>query len=165
MIERKTIFSADRKYRYTLWRPEENSTAKFVQFIGLNPSTADEKTNDQTIRRCIDFAKRWGYGVLCMTNLFAYRATLPANMKKSASPVGLDNQHHLLQCASHADLVIVAWGGHGKHQHQDLTTRQWLSKRGIKLYPQGLSGDGTPKHPLRLKKTTMPTLWLPEVKG
>ena len=164
MIERKTILSADRKYRYTLWRGEENPTAKFVQFIGLNPSTADEKNDDPTIRRCIDFAKRWGYDALCMTNLFAYRATLPADMKAFSSSVGLDNRHYLLQCASHAGLVIAAWGTNGKHQHQDLTVRQWLDGIGIKLHHLGLNGDGTPKHPLYLKQTTMPKPWLLDIK-
>lgn len=49
-------------------------------FVGLNPSTADETEDDQTIRRCVGFAMDWGYGGLCMGNLFAIRATKPKNM-------------------------------------------------------------------------------------
>ena len=48
--------SSDGKYRYSLVREWDKEKPK-VLFIGLNPSTADEKTDDPTIRRCIGFAK------------------------------------------------------------------------------------------------------------
>jgi len=41
----------------------------------LNPSTADEKADHPTVRRCIAYAQDWGYGAPCMTNRFAFRAT------------------------------------------------------------------------------------------
>ncbi len=65
-----------RAYRYALWRTWDESKP-FAMFVGLNPSTADELEDDPTIRRCINFSKLWGYGGLCMVNLFAYRATDP----------------------------------------------------------------------------------------
>ena len=49
-------FSADRRYRYRLWR--HWSCGPVLLVIGLNPSTADETRNDATIRRCIGYAKR-----------------------------------------------------------------------------------------------------------
>lgn len=74
---RETIFSPCRKYRYTLWRTfslfelgDGRLTAAhqpFVQFIGLNPSTADETNDDPTIRRCVGYAKTWGFGALCQS--------------------------------------------------------------------------------------------------
>jgi len=64
-------------------------------FIGLNPSTADETKDDPTIRRCINYAKRWGYSGLCMTNLFALRATKPAVMKANPGPVGRENDYQI----------------------------------------------------------------------
>jgi hypothetical protein len=70
-MKRQSVFSLDRAYRYTLWREwsiqELTLTIEhdvdprpmdYVQFIGLNPSTADEVVNDNTLRRCIDFAMR-----------------------------------------------------------------------------------------------------------
>ncbi len=63
------------------WRIWDES--KLCDVLGLNPSTADETEDDPTIRRCINFAKTWGYGGLCMTNLFAYRATQPRRHEKS----------------------------------------------------------------------------------
>ena len=77
---RHAVFSPCRTYRYALsrvWAADK----PYALFIGLNPSTADETLDDPTIRRCIDFAKRWGYGGLVMANLFAYRATEPSEMK------------------------------------------------------------------------------------
>lgn len=74
----RCIFSPCGRYRYTLWR-EWIGGEGFVQFIGLNPSTATDTEDDPTIRRCINYAKSWGYGGMCMTNLFAYRATLPSH--------------------------------------------------------------------------------------
>jgi len=49
-------------------------------FIGLNPSTADETSDDPTLTRCINYAKYWGFGGVCMANLFAFRATKPSAM-------------------------------------------------------------------------------------
>lgn len=158
------ILSDDRIYRYMLWRqwaaleraPYE---IPFVVFIGLNPSTADERLDDPTIRRCIGFATEWGFGALCMTNLFAFRATQPADMKRAVNPTGLHNQHHLLKWGSRAALVVAAWGVNGTFANQDLNVRQWLSNAGITLHHLGLSKHGHPKHPLYLKADTKPQLF------
>lgn len=75
-IVQSADFSACGTYRYALrkiWLP----AAPQVLFIGLNPSTADEKSDDPTIRRCLGFARSWGYGGLIVANLFAYRTTAP----------------------------------------------------------------------------------------
>ena len=85
----------------------------YLMVVGLNPSTADEVQDDPTIRRCIDFAKRWGYGALCMTNIFAYRATLPKDMKMAMNPIGEENDYWLGSCAKDAGMVLGAWGRHG----------------------------------------------------
>ena len=74
-----------RTYRYSLTREWGSGLA--VLFIGLNPSTADETLDDRTIRRCIAFARDWGYARLHMANLFAFRATEPRDMKDRKSVV------------------------------------------------------------------------------
>lgn len=177
MIERKTILSDDRIYRYTLWREWDFSAIKpaelelgwdgfknlkrsedYVQWIGLNPSTADETVDDQTIRVCQGFAKRWGYGAMCMTNLFAFRSTNPEVMKKEANPAGEHNMHHLLQCASEAALVIAAWGCDGTFLNQDLNVKEKLGQIGIKLHCLIKTADGHPRHPLRIKADTRPVI-------
>lgn len=79
-------------------------------FVGLNPSTADESKDDNTIRRCVAYAKEWGFDGLCMTNLFAYRATDPKVMLAQADPVGEGNDQVLLDLSKSAGMVIAAWG-------------------------------------------------------
>lgn len=162
---RKTILSADRLYRYTLWREWSMplidcacggcQNRKYVMFIGLNPSTADETRDDNTIRKCVKFARSWGYGALCMTNLFAYRATQPKEMKKYSRPIGDDNDKWLAACAHDAGIVIAAWGKDGTHLRRDITVERMMNS----LQCLGQNGDGTPKHPLYLKDTTVPEIY------
>lgn len=157
---KETVFSPCRQYRYTLWREwlmEGGAHGqRHVQFIGLNPSTADETKDDPTIRRCIQFAKDWGYGSICMTNLFAWRETDPRKMMKQPNPVGEDNQHHLLTISSKAGIVIAAWGTKGAHLCQDLTVRSWLASVGIKLHCLRKTKEGHPEHPLYLPASLKP---------
>ena len=79
-----------RKYRFALWRTWDDSKP-YVMFVGLNPSTADETTDDPTLTRCINYAKSWGFGGVCMANIFAYRATEPSDMKAATDPIGSEN--------------------------------------------------------------------------
>ena len=92
------IFSGCRTYRYTLWRSWDRDKGD-VMFIGLNPSTADETLNDPTVRRCINYAKSWGYGGIYMANMFAFRATDPKEMKQAKDPIGYRNDFWLMDMA------------------------------------------------------------------
>jgi hypothetical protein len=152
---RETIFSPDRKYRFTLWR-EWDIYPGYVNFLCLNPSTADETQDDPTIRRCIRFAKDWGYPAVCITNIFAYRATDPLEMKKQADPVGFDNVGHLIRIGGKAGMVIAAWGTHGVFNNQDINVRQAFHRAGINLHCLGVTNGGHPKHPLYLRADTKP---------
>jgi len=168
----ETKFSPCRKYRYTLWREwqpefrfasitEDPDATKdgFVMFIGLNPSTADEIQDDPTIRRCVDFAKSWGYTSMCMTNLFAYRATMPEEMKLQIEPIGAENDGTVKRLAREACLIVAAWGTHGKHMDRQERVKHWFASQNIQMHHLGLNSDGTPKHPLYLRKTTEPLTW------
>ena len=93
-ISKGARFSVDRKYRYALWRHwNGNKERNYVAFVGLNPSTADEKTDDPTIRRCMGFARSWGFNGIWMINAFAFRATKPKDMKAAIDPIGPDNDY------------------------------------------------------------------------
>lgn len=148
------VFSSCRKYRYVLWRTW--SPGPYVNFIGLNPSTADETKDDATIRVCRGFAQRWGFGAMCMTNLFAFRATDPKAIKAQTNPMGEDNMHHLLQVSSEARLVVAAWGCNGTIFNQDLNVKEKLSQVGVKLHCLLKTDGGHPRHPLRIRRETMP---------
>ena len=93
-------FDDTRTYRYSLSRVWDPQREKIV-FIGLNPSTADEKEDDQTLKRCLDYAKRWSngkYGFLEMVNLFAYCSTDYEQLKYVSDPIGQQNDQYILEC-------------------------------------------------------------------
>jgi len=152
MDDRRTIFSPDRAHRYTLWREFDLTNSDFVQFIGLNPSTADEVQDDPTVRRCIDFAKRWGFGALCMTNIFGFRATDPRVMKAHPEPIGPDNDAWLARIAAGAGLVVAAWGTHGVFMDRGRAVQSYLHN----LSCLGTTKDGSPRHPLYVRADTQP---------
>lgn len=167
--ERPTIFSPDRVYRYILWRhwhghgsthildSSNGHHPSYAMFIGLNPSTADETLDDPTIRRCIGFAKAWGLGALCMTNLYAFRATDPNVMKAQKDPIGDDNFKRLLEAGKTATIIIAAWGTHGGFIKE--VPRQvcgLLADAGLNIHCLGTNADGSPKHPLYLKADSKP---------
>ena len=118
LVNKNATFSDCRKYRYALSRTW-NDKKKTILFIGLNPSTADEKIDDPTIRRCINYAQNWGYGSLLMVNLFAYRATLPTELKNVKNPIGNDNDLHIIELSKKADLAVAAWGNEGSLLNRD----------------------------------------------
>ena len=161
-IERNTVFSDCQKYRYTLWRVSPSGLFEmslgnwtpYVNFVLLNPSTADETNDDPTIRRCVGFAKEWGYGAVCITNLFAFRATDPSVMKGQLTPVGPEGDEWIIKCAREADVVVAAWGTHGAYNDRDNEVLGIL--KGVKLSCLGVTKDGHPRHPLYLPKGLKP---------
>lgn len=157
-MNRDANFSSCRKFRYTLWRIWGDSS-DYAMFVGLNPSTADENEDDPTIRRCIAFARNWGYSGLCMTNLFAFRATKPADMMNADDPIGPDNDKWLCDMASQAAIVVAAWGIHGTFADRHRTVSQLLPR----LHYLRLTKHGHPRHPLYLPRTLRPTELQPVV--
>lgn len=152
-VNRKTILSPCRTYRYVLWREFGGFVGNgYVMFIGLNPSTADEVEDDPTIRRCIAFAKAWGYGALCITNLFAFRATQPADMKAATDPIGPGNDAHLVELAQEAGVVVAAWGTDGAYMGRDQEVRILVPR----LHCLRKTKDGHPWHPLYLPGNLTP---------
>lgn len=141
---------SNREYRYTLWRIWDD-TLPIVQWIGLNPSTADEFKDDQTIRKCVGFARAWGAGSICMTNLFAWRDTKPENMKRAAEPVGPENDHILQEVARHASIRVAAWGNHGVHLNRAEIVAQMIPDlMALKIN----EATGQPGHPLYIPYET-----------
>jgi SagB-type dehydrogenase family enzyme len=69
-MRRIALFSPCGTFRYRLGRRWAEGPT--VGFVLLNPSTPDAEVDDQTVRRCIRFAQRDGYGGLEVVNLFAY---------------------------------------------------------------------------------------------
>jgi len=150
------VFSPCRKWRYVLTR-EWDTTKSACAFIGLNPSTADETTDDNTVRRCINFAKLWGYGKLVMLNIFAYRSTDPNGLYSVDDPVGKENDFWIEKMAKECDVVVGAWGNHGafRGRCKEVLDLLWR-KSGLTLMVLGVTGEHQPKHPLYVKKDLKP---------
>jgi hypothetical protein len=155
------IFSPDRVYRYSLWRTWTVDAPRLI-VIGLNPSTADETTDDPTIRRCIGYAKRWDLGGLVMLNLYAYRATKPRDLWRAEDPIGPDNDWVLVDIATHVPgPVLGAWGANA------LRDRAWkvgrsIAEAGRDVLCLGFTRSGHPRHPLYLRADVEPEVWMPK---
>ena len=144
------VFDPSRRYRYALKRTWDDSK-ELVLFVMLNPSDADEEEDDRTIKKCIGFAKRWGYGGLMAGNLFALVSTDPKGLFEELDPVGPDNDYHLRRLAEEYNNVVVAWGNSAKRfrlfQERQRTVQELLRGR---MQCLGENDDRTPKHPGRL---------------
>ncbi len=147
------IFSEDRRYRYLL-RRRVGESEKRVLFIMLNPSKADEERNDATIRRCIGFARDWGYGCLEVVNLFALMSTDPKALLETDDPVDPDNDAAIRAALESADTVVLAWGNHGLDHEKRAAEVTAMACRVARPCCLGLTVKGAPRHPLRLPRTT-----------
>ena len=147
-------FSADRRYRYQLTR-RVGFGDRTVAFLMLNPSTADEVVNDRTVRRCINYANAWGYGWLIVTNVSPLRATDPREML-AAGPepeeVRRENDRAILEAASIAELVVAAYGVDGAAEGRDERAVSLLTDAGVTVMCLGLTKEGSPRHPLYLRR-------------
>jgi len=158
--------SKDTLYRYRLTR-EWDADRPVVNFIGLNPSTADALVDDPTIRRCIGFAKRWGFGKLIMTNLFALRCTDPAKLCFAAvDPIGPQTNGWLETSAAEASLVVAAWGAVDGLMRDDV---RFAQRRAVvvcnlifttSIHALGFTKAGFPRHPLYMRGDAKPLPWV-----
>ena len=154
-VNNGAIFSPDRKYRYTLWRIWDKDKP-LVMFIGLNPSTASEITDDPTIRRVKKFAYGWGYGGVYMMNLFDQitsdpkKLEIPGTPQKYASRFNI-NDVWLKIIADKCQRIIFAWGSFKEAKEKGRKVTKFLTG-----YALGINKDGSPKHPLYVKKDVEP---------
>lgn len=154
LLERDAVISDCGKYRYLLRRTWGGRQPRAL-FVMLNPSTADAMIDDATIRSCIRLSRGLGYGSFEVVNLFAVRATDPAEIAITTDPVG-DPRNADTLCAAlgRCDIAIVAWGAHPMAmQRTDLVLS---TIRGYKpaAYCFGKTKAGAPKHPLYIKSGT-----------
>ena len=142
-------FSECRKYRFALWRIWDKSKP-LVMFIGLNPSTANEDTDDPTIQSVIRIAKNNGYGGIYMMNCFSYISTDPDKLYDCSG--WIENEKHLKEIASKCNEVVFAWGNF-----------KVVQKLGVdyllfRMFPNAKcimkNKNGSPGHPLFKKGIT-----------
>lgn len=118
----------------------------------LNPNNADAIRDDPTIRRCIGFARRWGFGSVDVVNLFAYRTVDPRRLARLRDPIGPENDRHLARALRDADLVVCAWGATPLAHARAAGLRKLLARRATLCL--GRTKRGAPRHPLYLRADT-----------
>jgi len=160
-MEMDAVLSKDGVYRYTLTRKwAEGHRALFVM---LNPSTADATLDDPTIRRCIGFAKKWGYGSIEVVNLFAFRATNPNDLDclervhGTDLIVGSDNERYWEEAKARASLVIAAWGAHVRAARSGQRWRAMIVFGDMDCLGRTLGNE--PRHPLYLPGASRLMAW------
>lgn len=144
-------FSDCRRYRYALWRIWDEAKAP-AMFIGLNPSTANEGTNDPTIRRVIHFAKAWGHGGVYMLNCFPFVSTNPNDLRTEGNQAL--NDHWLYKCAAKSSRIVFAWGAFSvvRELGRDVELKGMFPRAQALV----INADGTPRHPLYVKGDMVP---------
>jgi hypothetical protein len=156
------IISPDGVYRYRLTRVWDTRRPVLV-WVMLNPSTADATTDDPTVRRCTAFARAWGYGGIEVVNLFALRATSPAELRTHADPAGpLCDAYLACAVVSPGAVVVLAWGANADHPPVRGRARDvlaMLQRRRVDVRCLGVTAGGHPVHPGRLASTVTLRPW------
>ncbi|ASC69238.1 hypothetical protein XM38_001650 [Halomicronema hongdechloris C2206] len=161
-IQRTAVFDPSGRYRYRLERYWHPMDARLT-LIMLNPSRADAKDDDPTLRRCIGLAQRWGYGGLVVVNLFAYCTADPRALKQAQNPIGVDTDAYLLEAAAEATTIGLAWGNGGGFMGRDRIVCQLLSPYRAQWHCLGRTQTGHPRHPLYVPRSVTLIPWSPEV--
>lgn len=159
--ESSALYSDCEDYRYALtrtWKPD----GKRLLYIMLNPSKATEIANDPTIERCERRARALGYSAFRACNIFAWRETDPAALRRADQPIGPENDSVLLESAAWATDILCAWGVHGEHLGRGATVATLLAEAGRPLLCLGTTRAGHPRHPLYVGYGTRPETWRPE---
>lgn len=153
-LENDAVISDCGKYRYLLRRVWDYERIRAL-FIMLNPSTADAKVDDPTIRSCVRLCKDNNFGSLEVVNLFGYRATDPQSLLEVDDPIGPKNDNCIGAAISRCDLIICAWGAHkmAGHRGNDVWNEVLCYHRPA-VFCFGVNKDKSPRHPLYVKSGT-----------
>lgn len=160
------LFSPCGRYRWWLQR-QWRAGGSAVVFLGLNPSTADGRREDPTLRRLCGLARDWGHGRLLVLNLFARVGRDPAQLCRCAEPVGEHNEAwlatalawlaaHPLRPGAPPPRVWLGWGQlgslHGRHRRALDLLRCWEGE----VVCVGTTRGGQPRHPLYVRAGQAP---------
>lgn len=149
--------SACGNYRYALRRTWDSALPVLV-FVMLNPSTADAAKDDATIRKCIGYSKRYGFGGISVVNLFALRSRDPKALRSHLAPVGIDNDNWIRrETADLRNSIVVAWGTNAKYFPGRVEAVRQLLRRELRALR--ITKDGHPEHPVMLPYNLMPEPW------
>lgn len=149
---RSAIFSDCNRFCYSIvraWAPGPRLT-----FIMLCPRIGQEDKDYPIVIRCMDIARKLGYGGIVMLHLFAFRATDPKHLKSVADPIGPLNNDFIRWASIEGGPIICAWGVHGDYRDRDkdvhLMLLECVLQTGTEacLMALGINSKGIPAHPL-----------------
>ena len=142
-------------YRYALTREWEDG--KCIAWMMFNPSTADATNDDATIRKCIGFSKRWGYGRMIIVNLYAVRSRDPKVVARMVDPVGPLTDYWIHEALQESRQLVCAWGcaQHMPGIESRIGDVMAIARRArVEMVCLGRRLDGHPRHPLMLSYST-----------
>jgi len=152
-LENDAVISECGQYRYLLRRTWDHAKPRAL-LIMLNPSTADARKDDATIRSCVRLLSGLGYGSMEVVNLFAFRATKPDELAKQADPIGPKNLDVIEAAIGRCDVAICAWGAYPPARQHAAEPLNAIRSRRPAVYCFGKTQAGAPKHPLYIKSGT-----------
>jgi hypothetical protein len=166
-MNRSATFSTDRKRRFDLirdWRDEIGASQTTVLFGMLNPSKADEKDDDPTVRKTVGFGRRWGFGRVVLVNLNPIVATDPWSLPHWDG-LDRDNQEAIRRWQGEADMVVAAWGSVPRGLAKTIALSELAHSfremvLHVPLYCIGTTLRGAPLHPSRAAYTSSPYIWV-----
>jgi len=150
LLAERTVFSADRTHRFTLFRYWGNPES-YACGISMNPSGAAEDVDDPTVHRMARRAKEhWGVGAYYQLNVMSIRGTYSSDLA-AASVINLpENDEWIERIAARAQIVVVSWGNLGHKSGRGPVVEEILRKvcKPAKVFCFGKNKNGTPVHPL-----------------
>lgn len=154
-MQRSSVFSADRRYRFRLerrWGP-----GPVALFVCHNPSIAGRRSDpddarteidDPTAARMMSFAWFWGCDGLLVGNLGALVSTHPDGLIGVPDPIGPDNDAHIVEMAAQAVIRIAAWGAGPLAVTSRASKVLDLLVQFGDVHCLARTADGYPRHPL-----------------
>lgn len=136
-------------YRFELFRVWAEALP-IMGIVMLNPSTADVKKDDPTIKKCINIAMNNGFGSIFVYNLYPLRATNPKQLGTHPKPHDNRNYKIVTDGLAKCDEVVFAWGA-SKFAKDILFNPKHIYPNAKCLH---INKDGSPKHPLYCKNET-----------
>lgn len=134
-------------------------------FVMLNPSTADAERDDATIRKCMSYARRWGYFRIIVVNLFAFRATDPKDLRAAMTlgedVVGPLNDTVIRGVVAGAEWVICAWGAApwATDRAEAVADLIFNRKPHVAIHALAYAKNGAPVHPLYQRLDLLPVVY------
>lgn len=145
-------FDETRTHRFLLNCTWDKSLEKAL-FIMLNPSWADESVCDDTVNKCIYYAKKKNCGSIEIVNLFSLITPNPERLLTAEVNNHPENDYYLYQTINNSDYIVAAWGEQGVWFNACYKVFSIIESLNKNLYCIETNRYGLPRHSGRLSKS------------